>query len=140
MELKTIVVTSSIHSCYSIKHPLYSATQPTTKVFTPTSLLGALAYPLNVFLKRSEVVEHNNRLLSSVSQLLKDVAWTTYRYIDFDPRILIETRDIVRVLIAPYVRAENVYPASPNIWAVQSHGKVCAPTIRVEIMYVVKNV
>ena len=128
-----------LHWGYSVKHPLYSAGQPSLRFPPPTSLLGALAYPLHLQEAKPEMVAVGGNLYSSTVELLDSVPWVCYRISNLDPRSLVETKDISRVLIAPYQRGENVYPGSPNIWAVQVHGKIYAPTLTLDIVYVVAN-
>jgi len=136
---RVLRVVVELHWGYSVKHPLYSASQPSLRFPPPTSLLGALAYPLHLQEAKPETLIVEGSLYSSTVELLDLVPWVCYRISNLDPRSLVETRDIGKVLIAPYVRGENVYPGSPNIWAVQVHGKVYAPTLTLDIVYVVAN-
>ncbi len=135
--LKALRVIVRLHWGFSIKYPLYSATQPSLRLPPPTSLLGALAYPLSIQEIRPEVIVVNGAIYSSTVILMDVIPWLCYRILDLDPRWLVETKDISRVLIVPYIRNEHVYPGSPNIWAVQAHGKIYAPTMTLDIVYIV---
>ncbi len=136
--LSIVRVVAKLHWGYSVKHPIYSASQPCLRYPPPTTLLGALAYAI----AREEGIEvrlEGSTLYSYATQLLSVVPWTTYRFLDVDPSVLIETRDISRVLMAPYTRSDNVYPGSIYVWAVQTHGKIYAPCTTLEILYIVRS-
>ncbi|HID05075.1 MAG TPA: type I-A CRISPR-associated protein Cas5, partial [Aigarchaeota archaeon] len=101
--------------------------------------LGALAYPLLSYEGKPEIVYRGGNLYSSAIEILNLARWVAYRVVDPDPRFLVETRDIGRVRIVPYVRSEHVYPGSAYLWAVQSHGKVYAPGAMFDVIYIVRG-
>jgi len=137
--VKIVKVLLELHWGYSIKHPIYSASQPSFRFPPPTTLIGALAYTIASRENRSEILIDKNNLYSYTAKILIDVPWATYRFLNIDPSLLTETRDLVRVSIAPYVRRDNIYPGSPYIWAVQTHGKMYIPLLLIEAIYVVKD-
>ncbi len=137
--MKAVRVLLKLHWGYSIKHPSFSAGQPSLRYPPPTTLFGALSYPLAVMRGLPELVLEEGDLYSTAARMLGQVLWACFRFDGFNPRMLLETRDISRVLIAPYVRAENVYPGSQNIWAVQVHGKVYAPGLTLDVVYLTRD-
>ena len=136
--VKAVKATIVFHWGYSIKHPMYSASQPALKFPPPTTLIGALSYPYTR-VNGQEVKSVGGQLYSSSITVLDHVLWACYKIVNVDPRILVETRDIVKVLIAPYVRSENVYPGSRFLWAIQVHGKICAPTLKLDTVFIVRD-
>ena len=138
MKMKVVRVLVRFHWGYSIRYPLFSASQPAFRHVTPTALIGALAYTISRG-RVGELSVADSSLYSRVAYYLDEVLWVTFRYVDIDPRMLIETRDLTRVLIVPYIRSDHVYPGSQYIWAVQTHGKIYAPNVSLEVLYVVKE-
>jgi CRISPR-associated protein Cas5a/b/c len=136
--VKAVRATIVFHWGYSIKHPMYSASQPALKFPPPTTLIGALSYPYTR-VNGPEVESKSGQLYSSSIRLLDHVLWACYKIVDFDPRMLVETRDIIRALIVPYVRSEHVYPGSKFLWAIQVHGKVCAPALKLDTVFIVDD-
>ena len=137
--LKALRVTLRLHWGFSVKQPLYSATQPSFRVPPPTTFLGALAYPLLSYEGKPEIVYRGGNLYSSAVEILNLAQWVAYRVVEPDPRFLVETRDIGRVCIVPYVRSQHVYPDSTSLWAVQSHGKIYAPGATFDVIYIVRG-
>ncbi len=137
--MRAVRVVAKLHWGFSVKHPFLSASQPSFIVPPYSTLIGALAYPWNLLRNGTEIVVEDGIFYSSVVGMLEIVPWVTFRLLDFDPRWLIETRDLNRVLMAPYVRSDHVYPYSNNLWGVQAHGKVYAPGLTLEIVYLVRS-
>ncbi len=136
--LRVVRVKMHLHWGFSIKHPSYSAAQPSFRVPPPTSLLGALAYAVNRSGGGIEVSVDGRVIYSSVANMLDRVLWITYRVEGLDPRLLLETRDISRISMIPYVRSDNVYLGSPNLWGIQVHGKIYSPALMIDTLYFVK--
>ncbi len=136
--VKAVKASIVFHWGYSIKHPMYSASQPALKFPPPTALIGALSYPY-IRTSGSEVNSVGNQLYSSSVAILDRILWTCYKVVNIHPGILVESRDIVRVSIAPYIRSEHVYPGSKFLWAIQVHGKICAPTLKLDTVFIVRS-
>jgi len=137
--LKALLVKLRLHWGYSVKQPAFSASQPSFKLPPPTTLIGALAAAAAMSEGWPEAYLEGDSVYSSAARILKTVPWATLRMLTMDPDLLAETRDLTRVLIAPYVRRDNLYPGSPYIWAVQSHGKIYAPAAALEVLYIVRD-
>ncbi|RLE64303.1 MAG: hypothetical protein DRJ38_05810 [Thermoprotei archaeon] len=137
--VKALRVVLELHWGYSVKHPFFSASQPSFRFPPPTTLIGALVFAIASRRNGVEILAESDGLYSYTAGLLNDVPWATCRVLNIDPRLLIETRDLSRVLIAPYVRSDNVYPGSQYLWAVQTHGKVYAPILTLDVVYMVKG-
>ena len=135
--MKAVRVVLDLHWGFSIKQPYFSAAQPSYPVPPPPTLIGAVSYPYSLFYGFPELVVNGDQIYSSAVRLLDAVAWVALRLIDIDPRWLLETRDISRVLIASYVRSDHVYPQSSMLWAVQVHGKIFLPSYKVDTVYLV---
>lgn len=156
-QLTGVKVAVELHWGFSVKRPIFSAAQPALIVPPPTTLLGALARAAAVLKGWSEVEVRVRKqrsrgrrgagtsiqLYSSAVRILEDVPWATLALIDeryVSPMLgLIETRDIIRALIAPYQRGENIYVGSPYIYGIQPHGRVYAPSMRVHVLYLARS-
>jgi len=140
--MKAVVVEALLHWGYSVKRPVFSAAQPALRVPSPTTFLGALARSKAYIDKLPEVVG-GEKPYSSTVELLDVVPWASMALVDEDyvnpVTGLIETHDILRAVIAPYLRRENVYPGSPMLFGPQPHGKIYAPGMRVEVVYLVRR-
>ncbi len=137
--MKAVRVLLRLHWGFSVKYPTLSATQPSFRAPPPLTLIGALSYPLSLLEGKPEVVLRGGLLYSSAVELLDAIPWVAFRFDGLDPRWLVETRDLTRVLIAPYVRSAHVYPYSPNLWGVQMHGKIYAPAATLDVVYLVRD-
>ncbi len=137
--VKALRIVIELHWGYSVKHPFFSASQPSFRFPPPTTLIGALAFAIASREIGTEILVEKDGLYSYTAELLDDIPWVAYRFLSIDPACIAETRDLTRVLIAPYVRRDNVYPGSPYVWAVQIHGKVYAPATEIEILYIVRD-
>ncbi|RSN72531.1 MAG: type I-A CRISPR-associated protein Cas5 [Thermoproteota archaeon] len=128
-----------LHWGYSVKRPVFSASQPALLIPPPTSLLGALARAVAYFKEWPETIMIKGKLYSSASLLIQDVPWTALALADerfIGPILgLIETRDMIRALIAPYQRREHAYPGSRVLFGVQPHGKIYAPSMHLYVIY-----
>jgi len=138
--VKALRVIIEFHWGYSIKYPMFSASQPSFKFPPPTTLLGALSASLVYCEEATEVFADGDRLYSYAAKILDVAPWVTFRFTGIeDLGFLLETRDLTRTLIAQYVRSDNVYPLSPYVWAVQTHGKIYAPTIALDVVYLARE-
>jgi len=137
--LKALLVELKLHWGYSVKQPAFSATQPSFRLPPPTTLIGAFAAAAAMSEGWPEVYLGEDSVYSSAARILASVPWATLRTLTMDPDLLAETRDLARVLIAPYVRRDNLYPGSPYVWAVQSHGKIYVPAAVLEVLYIVRG-
>lgn len=137
--VKVLRVVLELHWGYSVKHPLFSAAQPSFRFLPPTSLIGSLAFAVASREGWVEVLVDGSDLYSYTAKLMDDIPWVAYRFLNIDPVYVIETRDLVRTLVAMYVRKNHVYPGSPYLWAVQAHGKIYVPSILIEVLYVIRD-
>jgi CRISPR-associated protein Cas5a/b/c len=141
--LYAIKVILELHWGYSIKRPIFSASQPVLLVPPPSSLLGALARALAYFNGMSENTLIGGELYSSASLLIRDIPWITLALSDkrfISPILgLIESRDIIRALIAPYQRSQHIYPGSRVLFGIQPHGRIYAPSMRLNLIYLAKD-
>jgi CRISPR-associated protein Cas5a/b/c len=139
MPLYAVKALLEFHWGYSVKRPIFSAAQPALLVPPPTALLGALARAASYLRGWPEVVQDGSAMRSSASLLLGSVRWAALALVDerFAGPLLgpVETRDLTRALIAPYQRADNIYPGSPLLFGVQPHGKVYAPSMRAAALF-----
>ncbi|MEM2197022.1 MAG: type I-A CRISPR-associated protein Cas5a [Sulfolobales archaeon] len=106
----------------------------------PTTLLGALTMAsLN---SEPEVSILGGKLCSSSARIVDDVPWAALALIDerfVTPLGLIEVRDLSRAMIAPYLRRAHVYKGSPQLFGVQPHGRIYAPSMRVHVLFITKK-
>lgn len=139
MSLYAVRALLEFHWGYSVKRPLFSASQPALLVPPPTTLLGALARAAAYFHGWPETIQEGQALYSSARLLLEKIRWAAAALVDerFVGPLLgpAETRDLTRALIAPYQRADHAYPGSPMLFGVQPHGKVYAPSMRVAVFF-----
>ncbi len=131
-KLSAISLNVKFHWGYSVKEPLFTASQPAFRVPPPPTLIGALSYPMFVR-KMAEVKAERDE--SRAADVLKLCPWATCRFLDLDPSLLIETTDVNRVNLSLGVRSAHLYPQSPNLWGVQPHGKIYAPGATMELIY-----
>ncbi|MEM0495267.1 MAG: type I-A CRISPR-associated protein Cas5a [Thermofilum sp.] len=151
--LVAVKVAVEFHWGYSVKRPFFSASQPALAVPPPTALVGALARAAASLEGWPEAVEEGqgakpargsaSRLYSGAARVLDKVLWASLALTDerfVSPLIgIVETRDIIRALIAPYQRRDNIYPGSALLFGVQPHGRVYAPSMRASILYLAKG-
>lgn len=130
--MKALVVRGRFFWGYSVKRPLVSAAQLALRVPPPSTLVGALAYACGA---DTESEEGKSGVFSAARRLLKEVRWAAF---GFDERIdqlalgLLETSDVTRALVAPYLRPEH----RKNIqFAAQAFGKIYVPGIAAKIVY-----
>jgi CRISPR-associated protein Cas5a/b/c len=138
MSLYAVRALLELHWGYSVKRPLFSASQPALLVPPPTALLGALARAAAYFHGWPEAIQDGLALYSSARLLLERVRWAAAALVDerfIGPLGPVETRDLTRALIAPYLRTDHAYPGSPMLFGVQPHGKVYAPSMRVAVLF-----
>jgi len=138
--MKAVKVELEYHWGFSIRRPYLSASEPSLKIIPPTSLIGALSRGLAYLNGWSEVVERENKYYSSAIRILNKCKWATMALKGtFLPGIgLVETRDILRAVIAHYQRRENIEPGAV-MFAPQLHGRVYAPSLRVCAVYIVED-
>jgi CRISPR-associated protein Cas5a/b/c len=120
------------HWGYSVKEPIFTASQPPFRIPPQSTLIGALSYPISVR-KRPEIEGE----VSEAIQTLKLCPWVTYRFLDDDPSQLIETMDINRVSLSLGVRSEHLNPRT--LWGIQPHGKIYAPSSEMEVVYFTRD-
>ncbi|MEM3944088.1 MAG: type I-A CRISPR-associated protein Cas5a [Thermofilaceae archaeon] len=153
--LTAVRVTVEFHWGYSVKRPFFSASQPALAVPPPTALIGALARAAASIEGWPEAVAESgqptgsqrgstvHRLYSGAVRVLDRVLWASLALTDerfVSPMIgIVETRDIIRALIAPYQRRDNIYPGSALLFGVQPHGRVYAPSMRAHVLYLAKG-
>ncbi|MEM1853226.1 MAG: type I-A CRISPR-associated protein Cas5a [Thermofilaceae archaeon] len=153
--LTAVRVTVEFHWGYSVKRPFFSASQPALAVPPPTALIGALARAAASIEGWPEAVVESgqptgsqrgstvHRLYSGAVRVLDRVLWASLALTDerfVSPMIgIVETRDIIRALIAPYQRRDNIYPGSALLFGVQPHGRVYAPSMRAHVLYLAKG-
>lgn len=153
--LLAIKVEIEFHWGYSVKRPIFSASQPALLVPPPTSLVGALAGAAGYANGWPEAFQQGpltrkgrrgfitSEFYSSAARILKEVAWASLALTDsrfIGPLIgIAETRDIIRSLIAPYQRRTHVYPGSKTLFGVQPHGKIYVPSMRAHLLYLAKG-
>jgi len=135
LNLSVISAIMEFHWGFSVTLPLYTASQPSYKVPPLTTLLGALAYPA-LRLSQPELLVAGDLIESSVSKLLDKIIWVTGRFLNVNPRAMIEVRDLVRIITTLGIRTQNIYPGSLLLWAVQTRGKIYAPGARFESIYI----
>lgn len=119
----------SYHWGFSVRKPFFSAQQPTFRVPPPTTLMGALARAFASASGWPETFRSNGGLFSSAARLYRACPWATAAIVDENvlPSVgPVETRDVMRAVIAHYLRRENVEPGAV-MFAPQPHGKVYAP-------------
>jgi len=140
--MKAIKVHAKLHWGFSIRKPFFSASQPTFKVPPPSTLIGALSRAYAYLEKLPEtLVERLGKRIDYYStsvKLLTTCKWASLALIDehlLPKEGLVETQDIMRALIAPYLRRENIYPGSRMLYAPQAHGKVYFPDLDILITY-----
>ena len=144
-ELLVVKAVVEFHWGYSIKRPAFSAAQPALLVPPPTTLLGALAKAAASLKGWPEAfaAAPGGALYSSAARILELVPWAALALRDerfVSPLLgIFETRDITRALIAPYLRRANVRPDSPFLFAVQPHGKVYAPSMRADVLFLARS-
>jgi len=142
---KVIKAYIELHWGYSVKKPLYTATQPSFKIPPPTALLGALAYSASVIEgDYREIVKIGDDLGSKVLKYLDVCPWVTYRLLDHefrhvDTRVLAETKDIVRIIQSLGVRTEHIRVGSPMLWGIATYGKVFMPGSFIEALFMAKE-
>jgi len=153
--LLAIRVEVEFHWGYSVKRPIFSASQPALFVPPPTSLVGALAGAAGYMKGWPEVFQRElparqgrrrsptSEFYSSTAKILEEVVWASLALTDsrfIGPLIgIAETRDIIRSLIAPYQRRVHVYPGSKTLFGVQPHGKIYAPSMHAHVIYLAKS-
>ncbi|RLF07332.1 MAG: type I-A CRISPR-associated protein Cas5 [Thermoprotei archaeon] len=141
--MKLLKILAELHWGYAIRRPVFSAAQPTVRAPPPTTLLGALARAYTTIKQIPEITTQGGRLFSSTIKLLEICPWATLALIDerlINPVIgPIETHDILKAVIAPYLRRENVYPGSAMLYGPQPHGKIYAPSMNVTLAYFVQD-
>ena len=142
---KVIKAYIELHWGYSVKKPLYTATQPSFKIPPPTALLGALAYSASVIEEDyREIVKIGDDLGSKVLKYLDVCPWVTYRLLDHefrhvDTRVLAETKDIVRIIQSLGVRTEHIRVGSAMLWGIATYGKVFMPGSFIEALFVARK-
>lgn len=132
--MKVVKVRARFHWGFVLRQPLYTATQPSTKYPALTSIIGALSYGLTKLKALPETVVSASDIYSTSIEFLKLCSWITYSLELPSPIMgVFETRDINRILTVLGIRRQNIYPGSPYLWAIQSHGKIYLPGAPIEV-------
>jgi len=132
--VKVVKVRARFHWGFILRQPLYTAAQPSTKYPALTSIIGALSYGLTKIKTLPETMMSASDIYSASIEFLKLCSWITYSLELPSPFIgVVETRDINRILTILGIRRQNIYPGSPYLWAIQSHGKIYLPGTSIEI-------
>ncbi|RLF03498.1 MAG: type I-A CRISPR-associated protein Cas5 [Thermoprotei archaeon] len=143
MGLLAVRAVIEFHWGYSVKRPVFSAAQPAHIVPPPKPLLGAFARVIASVRRWPEAFIEEDALYSTAARLLDEILWAALALIDerfISPLLgLVETRDVIRALIAPYQRRNNIYPGSPFLFGIQPHGKVYAPSMRALATFLVRS-
>lgn len=144
--MKVLKVHLKLHWGFSIRKPYFSASQPSFKVPPPSTLIGALARAFASYKRLPEVIakasKHGREYYSSCVELLRFCKWVTVAVIDENMLPFegpIETKDLMRALIAPYLRRSNIYPGSRMLYAPQAHGKIYFPDLDMVASYFVND-
>jgi len=141
--MKVLKVHIKLHWGFSVRKPFFSASQPSFKVPPPTTLIGALSRALAYSKKMPEVLvisSGKKTYYSSTIKLLKYCKWASLALVDENllPREgLVETHDIMRAVIAPYVRRENI--PRGMLYAPQAHGRIYSPDLDILVTYFVED-
>ncbi|RLG82006.1 MAG: type I-A CRISPR-associated protein Cas5 [Thermoprotei archaeon] len=132
---KAIIIDLELHWGYSIKEPLYTASQPTYKLPPQTTVVGALAYPYAYVNRLPENVVDGDKLYSTTRCLASMIKWVSVRN-TMAPLGPIETMDINRLILVLGIRRAHLYPGSKFIWGVQPVGKVYSPFQKLEVLVI----
>ncbi len=131
--VRIVHVEVELHWGYSIKEPLYTASQPTYKLPPQTTVVGALAYPYAYINRLPENIVDGDKLYSTTVRLASMIRWVSIRN-TMAPLGPIETMDINRLILVLGIRRAHIYPGSRFLWGVQPIGKIYSPSWKLEIM------
>lgn len=135
---RAVVVDIEVHWGYSVREPMYTASQPSYRLPPQTTMIGALAYPYAKTNKIPECITLSGALYSSATRIAGLIKWVTVKN-PLGPLGPIATNDISRLLLVLGVRREHIYRGSRFIWGVQPVGKIYAPSTVFRAVYIVED-